>query len=419
MAMGHATRWGRWWFGLAGAALAQVSHFGCVYKEPLAVPPAERLVAFAPLSLPPIVVYGDDEEARYLTEVLASTGIFESVAPESGVQDPRAVRVSALEVRRIRAVMVDEQPWLMWYMGVIPMWEEHDLGISFRIATSGRPKVSCAWPVEWWLGWPTLPLALLPSWSTSRDRDAFEYEMRRCILGHSDLFIAPARVEQDGERASARSENVDRDEPQCVLPTIEVLLERSRGAMHDRAPAFVLPQAEQVVTSTEGRMLQWVAVNWEGPEDGAVFMIDCTGRTLALVRLGVITGISPGPSLLGVGPTVVVRYEPGIDTNRTVELVEILAARGDAIVRLWKHAIVESDFGVVSTDGGERADDRYWWSFERDGTVIRVQGRRSTLRKATDGPGEEGAPTTQDLPEEEFCWNMSEVGYAPCLEGAH
>lgn len=413
--MEHSTR-RRWWFGLAGVAFAQALHSGCVYKEPLAIPPVERAAPPAMPPLPPIVVNGSDEEARYLAEVLASTRVFESVASEGGAEDPQALRVAALAVTRVRAVMVDQQPFLLLYMGVVPMWEAHDLGISFLIATAGRPKVTCSWPVEWWLGWPTLPLALLPSWSVSRDRDAFNYEMRRCVLAHRDLFIATAAAEESaGVSPLVRDVGGGEGEGECVLPTIEALLERSRSSIHDRAPSFLLPQADRVVTSGEGRILQWVAVTWDGPKDGAVFLLDCAGRTLALARLGAITEISPGPILPDVGPTVVVRYEPGVDTSRTVELVEILTARGRGVVRLWKHPAVESTFGVASTDGAQSTDDRYWWSFENDGAVLRVEGRRSILPAASGLDGED-APATQDLPERKFCWNASTVGYEPCRD---
>lgn len=171
------------------------------------------------------------------------------------------------------------------------------------------------------------------------------------------------------------------------------------------------PEIRRVAIADGQTILQWLGVKWEGPIDGALFLLDCKGRTLALVHLGAVEEIRQGPILPVVGSTVEVRYRPGSGTGYRLEQVEILAFRGNAILPLWKHTASESAFILPTEDGTE---DRYSWSFSEGGNVIRVSGRRSTFPKPHEGSYEWGPPSTYDLPTAKFCWVASEFVYKQC-----
>jgi hypothetical protein len=201
---------------------------------------------------------------------------------------------------------------------------------------------------------------------------------------------------------------------QCVSPEIDALLHRSRAALDFQGSYFPSPEIRREVIVDGQEMLQWLGVKWYGPIDGALFLLDCQGHTLAVVHLGAVEEIRLGPTLPGVGPTVEVRYQPGSGTGYRLEQVELVGYRGNAILRMWKHTAYESAFILPTEDGTE---DRYSWSFDEGGSVIHLSGRRSTFPKPAPGGYDWGPPSTHDLPSETFCWFGSELVYKQCQTG--
>lgn len=193
----------------------------------------------------------------------------------------------------------------------------------------------------------------------------------------------------------------------CVLPDIEPFLEKKFHGSHFPA----LSALRIVTTDDRGRTVQWRGVKWYGPTDGALFVLDCEGKTLAIARLGGVDEMRQGPILPCVGTTVEVRYQPLIATGYRLQLVELVAFHDNDILRLWRHISEEDVFVLWGDDGTE---DRYSWTFSQDGRRIQVRGRRSVYPKPPPGEYEWGTPTTHDLPLKTYCWVQSKATYQRC-----
>lgn len=175
-------------------ALAVVST-ACVYHAPVGEMASEPPPAFPSDAGRTIVVMGEGPEAEHLRSTLAATGLFAGVRLDnwtrggdvrthSSVHDTtpdNVVEIQPVAMPRIIGVLSDQQPFLLLFLGLVPIWESYERGIAFETIGAPSVRVTCSWPEQMWVGWLTLPLALSPHWSLGRDREAFAEAMRRCI----------------------------------------------------------------------------------------------------------------------------------------------------------------------------------------------------------------------------------------------
>ena len=198
-------------------------------------------------------------------------------------------------------------------------------------------------------------------------------------------------------------------EPSCVRPDAGSFLEQNRAVAHLEGSYFPVPRAVFLPLSTGGQNLQWMGTSWEGPVDGALFVIDCAGREVAALRLGAVSRLRNGP-VLSIGATAEIVYVPGQITGEQIAEVGLVRLNGTSIEVLWKHQASDS---VSFPSLGAEYDDTYGWEFSPGGTAIHVSGKRKVGSMADTSHG--WAPgTTHDLPEEMFCWSPTERAYRLC-----
>jgi hypothetical protein len=168
---------------------------GCVYHAP----PGE-MASDAPPDLPSdagrtIVVMGAGPEAEHLRSTLAATGFFAGVHLDNWTRDGEVLghrseddtapdnelEVQPVAMPPIIGVLGDQPPFLLLFLGFVPIWESHERGVAFETIGDPSVRVTCSWPEQMWVGWLTVPLALSPHWSLGRDREAFVEAMRRCV----------------------------------------------------------------------------------------------------------------------------------------------------------------------------------------------------------------------------------------------
>jgi hypothetical protein len=214
--------------------------------------------------------------------------------------------------------------------------------------------------------------------------------------------------------AGAKTGIVGNETP-CTTPNVVALLESSRKALQYEGLSFPSVSAKELTLGSGANTEQWIGVRWDGPTEGAVFVLDCVGHTLALTRVGGVESIAGGPELPEIGKTVVVQ-SVGFGTGVEEHVVEIYAYRDGALVQLWKHSAHEHAFLSLDWDGH---DDKYSWRFEREGALIRVTGQLSTYPKAAPGRDDWGKPQTVDAPVEAFCWTPKNRAFEACTAAAH
>ncbi len=197
--------------------------------------------------------------------------------------------------------------------------------------------------------------------------------------------------------------------PSCVRPDAGTFLEQTRAAIHFEGSYFPVPKAVFLPLSTGGQNQQWMGTSWEGPIDGALFVVDCTGKEVAALRLGAVSRLRNGP-VLPIGGTAEIVYTPGQATGQQTVEVGLVRLNATSIEVLWTH---EASQSVSFPSFGAEYDDTYMWEFSPGGTAIHVSGKRK-VGSVADASHGWASGTTHDLPEEMFCWSPTERAYRLC-----
>ncbi len=77
------------------------------------------------------------------------------------------------------------------FLGFVPVVERWESGVYFTLSKRNLPAFRCDWPVTKVTGWIAYPLRLSKKWKPEYDREAFQYNLRRCLLDQRDLFEKP------------------------------------------------------------------------------------------------------------------------------------------------------------------------------------------------------------------------------------
>jgi hypothetical protein len=199
-------------------------------------------------------------------------------------------------------------------------------------------------------------------------------------------------------------------EPSCNRPETDTFLENSREAIHFGGAIYPAPTARFLPFMLNGRQFQWMEASWEGPRDGALFVLDCAGSRIVGMPLGYIEQLRPGPVISGFGQTFEVIYISGQGTGALNESVDLVSFSGASIAVLWNHEA--SEMAAVPQLGADYTDT---WSrhYSPDGTVIRVSGHRA-IGDSRDAEHDWAPHTDHLLSKERFCWKSSEQTYLPC-----
>jgi hypothetical protein len=195
-------------------------------------------------------------------------------------------------------------------------------------------------------------------------------------------------------------------QPACVHPKLDNFLEQSRQAIQFTGTYFPEPSARFLPFVFDGNRLQWMAVSWEGPPDGALFVLDCSGAELGALRIGKVVGLRPGPGITGFGQAFEAIDIPGIATGSGASEIKLVAFREGSISVLWTQDLRQW-LSLGPRGAGEQVR-AYTWKYSADGLVIQVTGKRFD---PTDGHRPQ---TVKMLPKETFCWKMQQNIYVPC-----
>ncbi len=201
----------------------------------------------------------------------------------------------------------------------------------------------------------------------------------------------------------------------CVRPAdINIFLkEQSRtielGNRYLSPDYFPAASAVFMAQSSSSRILQWLGAAWEGPDDGALFVLDCGGMVLAATRLEPVTRLTLGPTL-PVGRTVLVESNRRVGTGVLTGHVFLVALRGSSIRVLWSFQVFES---ASAPSLQVEYTDSFRWNFSSNHLAIHVAGERTVGSYDDEEHGWKGQ-TTHDLPEETFCWSKGSEAYENC-----
>jgi len=201
-------------------------------------------------------------------------------------------------------------------------------------------------------------------------------------------------------------------QPNCVHPDVDKFLDQSQaitgiyGGFPPELPVIFL------TFKLGSSYFQWMAASWEAPPEGTLFVLNCSGRSVAALRIGEFGQLKAGPVIPGFGKTIEVVYIVMEGTGWLTKDVTLIAFSGKSIVVLWDH---EASY-LFSDPTAERPVDyidQYSWHYSGSGTIIHVSGKR---RVGEVKDPDHGWPphTTHDLPGETFCWQAAQRHYISC-----
>ncbi len=88
--------------------------------------------------------------------------------------------------------------------------------------------------------------------------------------------------------------------------------------------------------SIDGKAIQWLGVRWEGPEDGALFVLDCEAKVIAVSRIGAVQAIDPFSNNRHLRNAIKVEYIAGTGTGYFRTEIAIFSYRNNSIKRLYQ-----------------------------------------------------------------------------------
>jgi hypothetical protein len=146
--------------------------------------------------------------------------------------------------------------------------------------------------------------------------------------------------------------------------------------------------------------LRWGAVSWEAPPDGAVVVLDCAGRPVAVEPVGPILHIRPGPAVDGQ-PTLVAIYGRSGGASLRNQSVALLRYAAPGLAVVWRHEL--SDISEDAVRPGRGVALSWRWRFSPDGRVIRVTGERA-VGALSDLRRDSASRVARRLRAQTFCW---------------
>jgi hypothetical protein len=154
--------------------------------------------------------------------------------------------------------------------------------------------------------------------------------------------------------------------------------------------------------------IQWAGIGWDAPPGGLLFAIACEGTVIDATPVGSVEEIKPGPSLPGIGDTVLVSATDGTGTGGVHKMISLFTIKDGHLINLWHHTLYESDYHQEGVDG-EETD--FLVTLLKNSSID-VFGIDRFFRSE----GEEWSETPYKTvnTDEIYCWNSAHFAYADC-----
>jgi hypothetical protein len=204
----------------------------------------------------------------------------------------------------------------------------------------------------------------------------------------------------------------------CHAPTPKTLINWYRST-HPHQPLHYDPKNSAIyhpvaTLRTTSPQLTWIGLAWLSPVSGALFAADCDGKPLAAISEGAIGKLIAGPTLPGLGETVMVEYVDHETADCVHDSIGIMALHDGKIISLWKH----DDKQGMNVVGSGKAlhgfvSRNYAVNFDSAGQMIRVTGKLVAYLFLKDGSQSATPSATQILPAESYRWDAKKLRFMP------
>ncbi len=154
----------------------------------------------------------------------------------------------------------------------------------------------------------------------------------------------------------------------------------------------------------------WLGIRWEGPPDGAVIAIDCSGQILAAARIGYTLRMIRWPSLAGSSEVTGVEVISGSGTGSEERFTVLLSREGSTFRRLWSSVTYERDQSMPSRGGAVR---QLLVTPSAAGDTIFARGFELRLSHRSSGDTWSTVDSVSIVPTK-ACWNRVDRVFAPC-----
>jgi len=195
----------------------------------------------------------------------------------------------------------------------------------------------------------------------------------------------------------------------CVQTDPNTFLEASRATV-DKNNVYVYfpyPESMFLPEKIEGQDLQWMGISW-GASSGALFLLDCDGKTLAHLNLGTIKELKMGPTV-PTGQTIALKYVSGYGTGLHTISTALIRYENNVIRTLWQH---EANSIISFPSLGDDYEDTFAWTISPDGKRITIKGQRKVDTVEHDHGWAPG--TIHDLPLKSYCWKVADREFSKC-----
>lgn len=165
---------------------------------------------------------------------------------------------------------------------------------------------------------------------------------------------------------------------------------------------------------THSPAVTWIGLAWLSPVWGALFATDCDGKPLAAISEGAIGKLIAGPTLPGLGETVMVEYVDHETADCVHDSIGIMAFQNGKLVSLWRH----EDKQGMNVAGSNTAfhgfvSRNYSVEFDADDQTLHVIGKYIAYPYLKNGSQSATPAASKTLPAETYRWNAGKLRFMP------
>jgi hypothetical protein len=188
---------------------------------------------------------------------------------------------------------------------------------------------------------------------------------------------------------------------ECSHPDLESFLEQSRAAINFTGDYFPSPKGIWLKDNIDKKPIQWLGATWYGPESGALFIVDCSGKVVTAAAIGAVFKLSPFNLNTDLRNAVIVEYTPATGTGFQAGSVSIYNFIDNKLIEIWTHTLYE----YTNFINQQQTEAEYKYRINPDGKKIVVSGTVKTYPLRWNGKDKSKAKVQKSL--ETFCWDTS------------